>query len=188
MAKVHFKVTSWEEVIIDDELIPEVIEQIKSGDIKTSNDLINEYDDDVVTYNGHIAEVETQMTPEENGGYATIEVVSDDYHEGKLFGNETEDTNIIANIKRIINTYGSFNVSDLESNTSPCITSAGETNVLAEHFYPDGVDAETYIHGVSTGEEFIEYEQLDDSVIDEIETLALEWEATCQKTQKRVED
>lgn len=74
MAKVHFKVTSWEEVVIDDELLPEVLEKIKSKEIMTSNDLFEEYEEPKVMNNGHILETEIQMTPEENGGLATIEV------------------------------------------------------------------------------------------------------------------
>ena len=79
----------------------------------------------------------------------------------------------LQNIKRIVNTFGSFTIADLEGETSPLINSMGKDNVqLAERFYDTGVDAITYVHETEVSDDFIEYENLDDDVIDEINTLA----------------
>lgn len=93
----------------------------------------------------------------------------------------------ISNIKRIINTFGSFGISDVEAESSPVIESIGSNlHQLAERFYPDGVDAVTYVNETEISDEFIEYEQLDDDVIDEINTIAENYEADCLRTEKRI--
>tara|TARA_R110000822_G_scaffold213107_7_gene348461 strand:- start:125 stop:421 length:297 start_codon:yes stop_codon:yes gene_type:complete len=95
----------------------------------------------------------------------------------------------LQNIKRIINTYGSFTMADVEGDASPMINSMGKDNVqLAERFYGSGVDAITYVHETEVSDDFIEYEQLDDDVIGEIEMLAQNYEADCLLTAKRISD
>lgn len=77
---VDFKVTTWERVSVPDELKDAVLEALNNGRIQTSNDLINFLDDrDSHGEYSIIAEVEEQMTPEENGGQATIEVEGESY-------------------------------------------------------------------------------------------------------------
>ena len=45
----------------------------------------------------------------------------------------------LQNIKRIVNTYGSFTIADLEGDPSPLINSMGKDNFqLAESFYDKG--------------------------------------------------
>ena len=93
----------------------------------------------------------------------------------------------LQNIKRIVNTYGSFTIADLEGDSSPLINSMGKDNFqLAERFYDTGVDAITYVHETEVSDDFIEYENLDDDVIDEINTLAENYEADCIQTNKRI--
>lgn len=93
----------------------------------------------------------------------------------------------LQNIKRIVNTFGSFTIADLEGDSSPLINSMGKDNVqLAERFYDKGVDAITYVHETEVSDDFIEYENLDDVVIDEINTLAENYEADCIQTNKRI--
>ena len=54
----------------------------------------------------------------------------------------------------------------------------GKDNIqLAERFYDKGVDAITYVHETEVSDDFIEYENLDDDVIDEINNLAENYEA-----------
>jgi hypothetical protein len=91
------------------------------------------------------------------------------------------------NIKRIINTFGSFAISDLDGESSILIDSMGKDNVqLAERFYDSGVDAITYVHETEVSDDFVEYENLDDDVIDEINTLAENYAADCIQTLKRI--
>ena len=83
----------------------------------------------------------------------------------------------LQNIKRIVNTFGSFTIADLEGDSSPLINSMGKDNIqLAERFYNKGVDAITYVHETEVSDDFIEYENLDKDVIDEINTLAENYE------------
>lgn len=78
MINIDFKVTAWERVSIDDkEKAKEVLTMMESGTIKTANDLIGflgKDGDDSYEYEGILLETDTQMTPEENNGRATIEV------------------------------------------------------------------------------------------------------------------
>ena len=90
--------------------------------------------------------------------------------------------NELNNIKRIINTFGSFSVSDIESTSSPVVNTMGkDVSQLAERFYNDGVDVITYIHSTVTDEDFVEYENLSDDVIKEINNLAMIFEEMCIK-------
>jgi hypothetical protein len=78
MGYVDFKITTWERVQIDDDKVAEVIELIKSGEINSSNDLIDYEEKDFgQLYDGVITETEEQMLPEENDGQSTIEVYND---------------------------------------------------------------------------------------------------------------
>ena len=92
----------------------------------------------------------------------------------------------LQNIKRIINTFGSFSIADLESYSSPIVESIGNTVILAERFYPDGVDVITYVNETEIDEEYDWYENLNDDVIGEINILAEVFEAICLKTEKRI--
>lgn len=93
----------------------------------------------------------------------------------------------LQNIKRIVNTFGSFTIADLEGDSSPLINSMGKDNVqLAERFYDKGVDAITYVHETEVSDDFIEYENLNDDVIDEINTLAENYEADCIQKNNRI--
>ena len=76
MARINFKVTSWEGVEIPDEHLDEVLAALENGAIMTSSDLV-EFVDDLGGYSEYemIPESETQLTVEENGGDATIEVI-----------------------------------------------------------------------------------------------------------------
>ena len=80
MVKINFKVTSWESVNIPDEHLDEVLAALENGYILTSNDLVEFVDN----LDGHseyemIPESETQLTVEENGGDATIEVIGESF-------------------------------------------------------------------------------------------------------------
>jgi len=86
--RVHFKVTAWESVSLDDDYKEEVLEKLKSGEIKSANGLVEFLDSkgSDPTYE-MIPESEQQLTIEENDGYSTIEAVDDDYSSVTLWEN-----------------------------------------------------------------------------------------------------
>ena len=84
---VDFKITNWERVEFSDELEGEVLEAFKKGDIRDMDDLIK-------VLNGADCEWDTldcaePVTPEENGGQATLEVYNGE--DEFLFNNELTD-------------------------------------------------------------------------------------------------
>lgn len=88
--------------------------------------------------------------------------------------------NTIQNIKRIINTFGTFSMSDLQDEASVVVNSIGKDNFqLAERFSESGVSVFTYVYDMEVGEDFIEYEDLSNDVIEEINILAEIYEANC---------
>jgi len=69
--KVYFKITTWEEVTVDEKDEKDLFEKIKKGEITSSEDVYNNFS----SANGKLeTDVEEQMTVEENGGCGTIEV------------------------------------------------------------------------------------------------------------------
>jgi len=80
MSHVDFKITTWERVTINDDQKDMVLAKLKSGEISSANDMVN---DEIGHYEGKLDDVDEQMNPEENGGCSTIEFI-----EGEL-GNKT---------------------------------------------------------------------------------------------------
>ena len=74
--QVDFKITTWERVEIPQEYQDQVIEALKSGEVSTAEDLIQLLAE--ATYEGVIAETDEQMTPEDNGGCSTIDVLDEE--------------------------------------------------------------------------------------------------------------
>lgn len=74
---IDFKITAWERVSIPEKYREEVEHALKNGKIQTAYDLILMFEEDV-DYKGVLAETETQLIPEENEGFATIEVFDDE--------------------------------------------------------------------------------------------------------------
>ena len=69
----EFKITNWERVRVPSEIEDEVMEKIKSGEIESSNELLEEYPE--CTFEGEMEDcVADQMSLEANGGFSTIEV------------------------------------------------------------------------------------------------------------------
>ena len=80
-----FKITSWERVSVDEKDEEQLLRLIKEGEITCANDVFN-YDFDVDC--SKLAEADEQMTLEENGGSATIEVIGN--NGDTIFSNEVE--------------------------------------------------------------------------------------------------
>ena len=89
---------------------------------------------------------------------------------------------LITAIKNIIQNHGSFSIADIEAESSPVIASIGkDVHQLAESFNFDGVKAVTYVHETETSEELIAYENLKKDILDEILTLAWDFEELSEK-------
>jgi hypothetical protein len=69
--KFEFKITTWERVEVPEEKEQEILQLIKEGKITSSNEIFDHCPEASFEI---IPEVEEQMTPEENGDEATIEV------------------------------------------------------------------------------------------------------------------
>ena len=93
---------------------------------------------------------------------------------------------IIKNIKKIIDNYGSFNVGELESESSPIVESLGNTFVLAEGFDINNATLVTYVNDIEVDENYVCYTALEKDVLAEILFLAEMYEADQQKTLKRI--
>ena len=72
-----FKITTWERVTVDAEQEQDVLDAIKRGEINSANDVFNYLANkgDMNVECQKLDGVEEEMTPEENGGFATIEVI-----------------------------------------------------------------------------------------------------------------
>ena len=96
---------------------------------------------------------------------------------------------IIKKIKAIIEEYGSFSTADVESESSPIINSFGKDSYqLAERFNNNGVTAVSYVHETETDEDEILYEDLPKDVLEEILSIAEDYEVDFERTMKRCRD
>lgn len=76
--KFDFKITAWERVEVPEELEAAVLEKVKSGDLRTTNEIISFVEDRGGSVSWEvIPECEEYLTPQDNGGEATIEVMED---------------------------------------------------------------------------------------------------------------
>lgn len=86
-----FKITTWERVRVSEKYEQEILQAIKDGQITSPEDVWIYYSergiDDDEPMLERMDEREEPMTPEENGGNATICVTGDDYED--LFDNQT---------------------------------------------------------------------------------------------------
>ena len=75
--EIDFKITTWERVTIPQELEKEVLKAIENEEITCSDDLIELFGFEDCFYEGILSDVSAQMTVEQNGQKATIEVLND---------------------------------------------------------------------------------------------------------------
>lgn len=83
-----FKITTWERIRVPEESEEEVLEKIKSGEITSANGVV-EFDPNSTIE--RLDNADTQLTPSQHGGQATIEVLTNDNKE-TLFTNEEKQT------------------------------------------------------------------------------------------------
>ena len=101
---------------------------------------------------------------------------------------ERQKKEIISQIRTIIENYGSFTTFDVDADSSPVIGTLGSAFMLAEHFELNGVDGYLYLNGDENERdiEFILYENLSLDCLEEILSLAQNYEAEEMKTEKRI--
>ena len=77
--QIDFKITTWERVEIEDAFLEEIKSKLEDNTIYSANSLIEYCDKNNIdcTYEGVVLETDHQLTPEENNGEATIEILSD---------------------------------------------------------------------------------------------------------------
>lgn len=75
--KIDFKITSWERIIIPDEIGADIPLKVRKGEITSVNDIFEQYNDGDFTFKP-IDNTDEQMEVSENGGFPTIEVYAED--------------------------------------------------------------------------------------------------------------
>lgn len=90
MARLDYKVTVWRRLEVNDDLLPEVIERLKEGDVDPY-DLVDEYPEGIenVPIHGADDECEEFMTLYENQENSTIEIYDGD--DNIIYRNGTEN-------------------------------------------------------------------------------------------------
>lgn len=84
-----FKITTWERITVEPKDEQKVLDAIKSGEIKTANDIFVFLEDNKCNEPSRdlLFETEVPMSLEENSGYSTIDVLDEDgnhiYQNGK---------------------------------------------------------------------------------------------------------
>lgn len=81
---LDFKITAWERVYIPEEIQEEVIQKLKSGEIRTKVDALNHFKKEGAVFDDTIG-IET-MCLEENRGHSTIEFIGE-FNDIPLFKN-----------------------------------------------------------------------------------------------------
>ena len=93
--EIHYKSTVWNKITIPDEIDKEdIIKQLNEGILPTELDLDNNFDSEYEV----IYETEEFITPEENDGQSTIELM--DYVDGKNYLSSIWDNSYESEIKR----------------------------------------------------------------------------------------
>jgi len=79
---------------------------------------------------------------------------------------------IIKKIKSIIENHGSFSVMDVNSESSPIISSVGKDSCILAERFSTTVTVVTYIHETEVCEDELEYEKISKDVLEEILSIA----------------
>lgn len=96
---------------------------------------------------------------------------------------------IIKDIQRIIKEFGEFSTADIEAGSSPVVNSFGKDSFeLAERFSFSKVSVISYVHETEVDDRDVNYEDLSIEVLEEILTLAEDYEASEIQTEKRISD
>ena len=112
---------------------------------------------------------------------------SSGYYPTWTLTNETDKQNKIDYIKRVLSDWGMVTTGEMELGHSPVYNSLSKDHyMLVEEFTQDYVRVVEYVHESITNEIEVEYENLDDDLIDEITTIIENYEADNFKTEKRI--
>jgi hypothetical protein len=86
---VDFLVKTWERIEVSETIQDEVLGKIKSGEITCSNDICDNYPDTEWEFKSEsLIEYTEQVSLEDNGGCATIDVFDDEGND--IYSNETD--------------------------------------------------------------------------------------------------
>jgi hypothetical protein len=88
-------------------------------------------------------------------------------------------TDLIVEIKEIINNYGGFSTGEVEASCSPSVPNQkGNLSHLIEHFNKESVDVEVWSEqlGESVDNYFLTYEELDVETLEYILELCQAWQ------------
>jgi hypothetical protein len=105
-------------------------------------------------------------------------IYTDQEQDGNLIDNSTK-TDLIVEIKEIIDNYGTFGVGEVEASCSPSVPNQkGNLNHLIEHFNKESVDVEVWSEqlGESVDDYSLTYEELDVETLEEILELCQAWQ------------
>ena len=91
----------------------------------------------------------------------------------------------ISKINNIIKNVGEFNITEARYDSSPIVSSCGETQETIDNFYKDFVGATTYVKGIEYSTRDINYEDLPIEVLEEVLTVVENFETDFNKTMER---
>jgi len=153
----------------DDDRYIYVVQDDQSGEVVTV-DLDEEDDDAVLPYPDYVPMIS-------------------DFPPNHL---QMERDRMIENIHRIVAEYGETSSTELELNSSPCIFSKGDgrynVSQLVERFHTTSVSTVTYRDDSVLDEDEVQYEDLSDDILSEIEMIMEDYEASELQTLKRISD
>lgn len=124
---------------------------------------------------------------------ATVFEVTDDEGNTKEIDTIAVDNvvELVGYINRVIREHGDFSTFDVEADGSPTVNVIGNIMQLAESFYEGYATCITYIGSREESEQDLTYAELaaiDPFIIEQIASLAGDWEAECMRTEKRISD
>ncbi len=96
---------------------------------------------------------------------------------------------IISKIKKIIEEWGGFHITEIEYGGSPVVKTIGkDCQQVIDAFYYDCVNTTIYVHEIETGEEEIKYEDLNSDLLEEVFLIVQTYETGFEKTMERCRD
>jgi hypothetical protein len=104
-------------------------------------------------------------------------IYTDQEQDGNLIDNSTK-TDLIVEIKEIIDNYGTFGVAEVEASCSPSVPNQkGNLSHLIEYFHKERVNVEVYGNWENAIDNyFLTYEELEIETLEEILELCQAWQ------------
>lgn len=105
-------------------------------------------------------------------------IYTEQEQDGNLIDNSTKtETDLIVEIKEIIDNYGTFGIAEVEASCSPSVPNQkGNLSHLIEYFNKESVDVEVWNTRESVDNYSLTYEELDVETLEYILELCQEWQ------------